>query len=242
MAHTLPDFSTKYRMSTVFGNIDDAELAARLGSIVNFDRAGNVVWLDDFEAPTLKWDTSSSQNEGAVTLSALYPFLGSQCVKFYTTNNAASHAYMERTIHFPQNVNLGFQYNFTTPTNKGTIETYIKVYTGSWDYEFGFNYNTSDDKLYIYSIHGEYNELVDTVSLKVGAYTYNTIKLVIDLTEGSYRRLLLNNHTYPLTTSYGTSSADSTDAYILVRTRLIGHATGVNTFYLDNYVVTQNEY
>ena len=46
MVHTLPDYSTKYRMTNVFGNIDHSELAARLGSPSTFDRRGNIIFMD----------------------------------------------------------------------------------------------------------------------------------------------------------------------------------------------------
>ncbi|GAH58675.1 unnamed protein product, partial [marine sediment metagenome] len=53
MVHTLPDYSTKYKMTNLFGNLDNSELAARIKPLSMLDRAGHLIWYDDFEADTL---------------------------------------------------------------------------------------------------------------------------------------------------------------------------------------------
>ena len=68
MVHTLPDYTTKYKTAIVFGNLDHAELAARLGSIDIYDRRGAVIDLDNFEAPYMRWIGETLGGGGNVTL------------------------------------------------------------------------------------------------------------------------------------------------------------------------------
>jgi len=49
VAHGAPDWWGTEQTSTVHLVQDVGELAARLGSIVTFDRRGNVIWLTSFE-------------------------------------------------------------------------------------------------------------------------------------------------------------------------------------------------
>ncbi|GAI49683.1 unnamed protein product, partial [marine sediment metagenome] len=55
MSRGQPDYGSS-AVKEVAGTLADmGELAARLSSIVEYDRRGDVVYLDDFEEPVLKW-------------------------------------------------------------------------------------------------------------------------------------------------------------------------------------------
>ncbi|GAG14536.1 unnamed protein product, partial [marine sediment metagenome] len=55
MPHGVKPYGRTEAQNTVFGLQDMGELAARQGSIVTFDRRGNVIWYDDFESSLNKW-------------------------------------------------------------------------------------------------------------------------------------------------------------------------------------------
>jgi len=94
----------------VYTSTDTAELAARLGSPITFDRRGNVYWLDDFESGvdkwecfdgTLSWSSAKSRNGGfsARILSAAPPADGSMTVR----------------LPLPAMGKFGFEYSFNLP-------------------------------------------------------------------------------------------------------------------------------
>ena len=72
MAHTLPPWTSKYKLTEVFSGIDVNELAVRLGSPVNLDRRGNIVFIDDVEHALRKWEVSTTGDRGSCNVNANY--------------------------------------------------------------------------------------------------------------------------------------------------------------------------
>ena len=62
MGHGYPDYGTQGPVSTVHSIQDLGELAVRLGSIVTFDRRGNVLWLDGFDSGIGAWSKGGNVN------------------------------------------------------------------------------------------------------------------------------------------------------------------------------------
>ena len=60
MARSGPDWGLRGGKATVFPLTDMAELAARLRSIDVYDRAGDVIALDDFQSGIDQWEHSGS--------------------------------------------------------------------------------------------------------------------------------------------------------------------------------------
>ena len=83
MVHTLPPWTSKYRLVKIFANVDVAELVVRLGSPVSFDRRGNVVLIDDFAASVIKWSYPGYGTGNGHELSTAWAKSGSQSLKLF---------------------------------------------------------------------------------------------------------------------------------------------------------------
>ncbi|GAH47647.1 unnamed protein product, partial [marine sediment metagenome] len=62
------------------------EIAARLGSIVTYDKRGDVVDFDNFEFPVLRWDINVVGSESYARLDSAQCRSGAQCMKMFTDN------------------------------------------------------------------------------------------------------------------------------------------------------------
>ena len=67
MAHGARDFGIYAPKETIVTIEDLGELAVRLGSPVNYDRKGDVVWVDGFEDGIDKWDIDLTLGRGSFT-------------------------------------------------------------------------------------------------------------------------------------------------------------------------------
>jgi len=83
MPHGLPDFGIAEAKETTYNLTDLADLAVRLGSIVEYDRRGDVVYLDDYEAPILRYEEKITPGS-TVKLSSLAAQSGAQSARFIT--------------------------------------------------------------------------------------------------------------------------------------------------------------
>ena len=117
MVHTLPDYTSKWKMDKIFANIDDAELAARLGSQNTYDRRGNTIWMDDFEAPSLKWAKVLSGAGAAITINAEHPYRGSQHLKLVGGSTVNRRAQALKYFSYLHVSNVGAEVAFTADAN-----------------------------------------------------------------------------------------------------------------------------
>ncbi len=125
MTHTLPDYTTKYKMTNIFSNIDTAELAVRLGSGVIYDRRGNVVDYDDFEHGSLKWDNDFTAHAGTVAVSTDTARSGGKSLKIVTANAVADRMNIYRYVTPTFNTNIGMELSFAGVSSYYRLWMYV---------------------------------------------------------------------------------------------------------------------
>ena len=113
MAHGQPDFGLYAVKKTVSGLADLGELAVRLGSIITFDRRGDIVWFDDFEGDVFKWERDPSGVDAAIIVSPEAARNGAFSAKLTTGNLADDHATILHHLPYPVTSRVGFEISFT---------------------------------------------------------------------------------------------------------------------------------
>ncbi len=241
MVHTLPDYTTKYKTAIVFGNLDHAELAARLGSINRFDRRGHVVWMDNFEAPKLKWSTYTTGTGGKVQLSTEYSRSGSQSCMMKTGDAVSNYAYMRHHEPLPTLTRLGLEVSFTMPTTATQIYWSITVYDGDNEHTARVYYYTATGKL---ELLGENNSIVQFATKKRPyeiAGKFNTIKLVMDYGKEEYVRFIFNEETFDISSYRYAKGHNTTPPDTLLIIQIQAAENAASTMYIDDVIFTQNE-
>lgn len=241
MVHTLPDYTTKWRMATIFANIDDAELAARLGSIDTFDRRGNVVWMDDFEASTLKWKAITHGDNAAVALSAASAYSGAQSMALTAGEGATGYAYGHRYITTSIAGKIGLDLCFTVDSATKTLTFWLIYNYGNYDYRGELIYYPATDKLVLTDSAGTEQDVFTSRPLYEDSLCYHHLKLVIDSSTLKYVRVLLNEHSFDASaySLYPASVAGTT--HMRVGLQHVSDHAAVKTIYIDNVIITQNE-
>lgn len=253
MSHTLPPWTSKYKMATLFGNLDHAELAARLGALSKFDRSGQVIWFDDFEGSILKWLTAVNSANTTISLNAARPLQGSKCMKFFTGDEAGNWGRATYYLFYPVLSKIGFEISSTYHAYIDRLLWKIILYTGSTVNYAQIEWENSSNKLYYKDKTDDANlfpsgtvtELGETVDLNMSVYGYFTAKLVVDFSTGKYVRFILNNTTYDMSSLYYFTEAETaTPPQMRVRVAVDGGDTAgarEATVYYDNAIVTWNE-
>jgi len=228
----------------VYGNVHmvgNAELAARLGSIVTFERNGEVLWLEDFEGPTVNWDSSLSSPGSIVGLTTKTRRTGSQSLLMTTASEIGDYAYIRRILPRPVLGKIGFELSFTLDSGTKYIELDVTIYDGTYYYSIGVRYDLPNTRIEIRNSAGGWESYQTDISLDKNDYYFHTIKIVADLSSLSYVRLILNDVEYDMSSEemYRTESETVSKTYIVLR-----HQTATataETAYLDDFIVTQNE-
>ena len=239
MVHTLPPWTTKYRMVTVFGQIDSGELAARLGSINTFDRRGNVVFMEDFEGTTLKWSESHTGSNPECYLTNTRSCHGDQSLYLYTGNMSGDITSLKRHFPLPVQSKLGFELSFSPIVTNFRYQITVTLRDGTTVSEGLLRYDNKTEKIQI-----ETDTSVDIATGIDVTKLYNswcTMKLVVDYATNKYVRVIFNNKQYDVSKYSMTTTSDTTTPRLYVRLSAIVQENFNRSTYFDSFIITQNE-
>ena len=241
MVHTLPDYTTKYKLAKIFGQIDSGELAARLKSIDTFDRRGNIVFIDDFEGSAIHWNILLGNAAPTCALNTTTARSGSQCVKITTGADALGFVTMRRDFPGLFSNRIGVEISIYNTAAKGKIYFTLFGFTGYNYYTSSIKLNVEEAKLYYEDETSAYVELASNIFIPTTYHTFIPLKFVIDAVTGNYIRCIYNNIEYDMIGLTPASGADTTSAQTHVVMYFENVDAVARVYYIDDFILTQNE-
>jgi len=240
MAHTLPDYSMKYKSGVKKVFIDLAEVASRLGGLSTWDRQGNIVWYDDFEAATIHWIRAVSN--GSLTLSTEECMRGEQSLKFYCDAVIGAHQYVDHPFEAADTPLIGIELAHHPMMYTGTFDLKFTIYTGAIRYICGWRYTRDTGTWSYWDNAGAWTDLVPVKFLSSYAHAWHHIKLVVNQDTGYYERLIVSEVEYDLSAIPMQTAANATTAQTYLRIRMdCQQAADPDYAYVDDVVYTMNE-
>jgi hypothetical protein len=241
MSHTLPDYTTKYKLAKIFGNVDNAELGARINGLSTMDRRGNVIWWDDFEGgASIKWGVSAD-GLGTATVSATKSWMGSQSMKTVTDAALGSVTYLDKSFSLPLERRLGVEFMFRIESGKPSVLIYWVGFTGTESFMAQVYYDFNLDKLYYQDAAWAWIELTKVDGTVFTHQAWCFMKLVIDWTAKEYVRFIFGASEYDLSGIPLRSGASATKRRTDVNIWNRCETAAAATVYFDNFILTQNE-
>lgn len=241
MVHTLPDGTTKYRMVTIFGQIDSGELAARLDSPVKFDRRGNVVSMDDFEGTTLRWNVQGAGAGYGAAISTDSAFSGSKSCKMTAGAGEFGAAYIYKYIAYKIPGKVGYEFSFTIDENTFSITLRFEYYNGSKHGSGKIRYLYESSKFQYLNSGGGWTDLLTSIALRTGPFNFHTMKLVIDTENHEYVRFLLDNHSESMADIAIQKSGSAANPSLYLGIEHTSEHADAKSIYIDDIIITQNE-
>ncbi|MBA7481123.1 hypothetical protein ES707_16593 [subsurface metagenome] len=236
-----PDYGM-YAVKEVSASVSDmGEVAARLGSIVTYDKRGDVVFFDDFEEPILRWAADVPDALTYARLDSASAKSGSQALKLHTQNVLNEIASMSRLFNVLVSKRLGHEISFSLLSNDCELRSFVSVLGDPRTYEGEVMFDNFPPALYIETAPDVYTKIADIGSVERSIFMFQTLKLVVDFNTNKYVRLLFGNVEYDLSAydlvSIGTALAPqvSTGAYIYNK------AAAGGDVWLDDSIFTQAE-
>ncbi len=241
MAHGQPDFGLYRAKQTVYGLADDAELAARLGSIVTFDRRGDVVWLDDFESDVFKWLFAQTGVGGSLVASTARASSGGFSAYLTTGGALGNIGNMSHMEPYPVVSKMGFEMSFAL--NANISEYLLEMY-----FFDGVNYHLARVRFLpaTFTLEvdhgGVWTQVATAIPVRISFYLFVTLKLVADFTAAmKYVRVILNEVEYDLSAFDLDQVLNATGRHLLVRLQLTTGVGSSQGSYVEDAIITQNE-
>lgn len=228
-------------LSEISATLDDmAELAVRLGSAVNYDRTGKIIFIDTF-----------TRFDGLYTV---------------TSSGVASGPAVTSTIAETDNSSLHTQLSLGIANNV-SIARSSRTWSGKvLSIEVGFNCDVLPDQIYFtcgnvvdgYFYNGiirvtsagtlfeVYDNASGYVTFETASYTpllnlaFNAMKIAVDMSTKKYLYFRLNNVEYDLTQYNLYSGIDLSADYISNVIKVFGNSGSVLNFYLDRMIITED--
>lgn len=236
-----PDYGVWSPKHTVTALADMAELAARLGSIVTFDRRGDVVWLDDFEDNINRWKTLTTGTGGSTHLSTEAARSRARSAKLTTGNLAGNLAEIERDFPLPVPSRTGFELSFALLPNVAYIELWAHHMEGTFTHTPRIRYQLLEESLQLLDHTATWVTVKPHIPLLPASHCFHTLKLVYDIISCRYARILLNNLAIDVSQHTPRRVPDPTTPRLSIHTRIRAAADGGATAYIDDFILTQNE-
>lgn len=241
MPRGLPDWDRIKKAGAVSALADLGELAVRLGSIVSFDRRGDVVWLGGFEDGLARWYTSTAGTGAAVALSPARARSGGYSVLLTGGSDGNRSAGIYYTGPYIVLGKLGVECSFCFDSHLDTLKFALEVYDGSTFYQAVLKYDYTNLKLQYLDADNDYQDLATSLNLYQILQPFNTWKLVCDVESGEYMRVILNETEYDCSGIEIKSAASGAVPHLALW--VVNNSTaGWNAeVHVDDVIVTQNE-
>jgi len=237
----LPDYGMYAALENMGNLVDYGELAARLGSIVTFNREGNMIFWDNFESTPLKWITWGAGPNFTVGYTSEVAFFGGQCVKLVTSSQNNGGAGIIRYLLLQQDTKIGVEIAFAPENNEQTFYILLAHDTGSYSKQAWIRFNCDTQTLALQDENVNWIEIATGLNFRMNKNTFHILKLVIDLKAGKYERILFDREEYNIS-EYGMRTWNSGySKAFYTRINNVTNTTEAKTLYLDNFILTQNE-
>ena len=241
MAHGQPDFGAYAPKKTVGSMADNAELAARLGSIVTYDRKGDVVFLDGFESGLSPYLIAGAGTGWSVTQSNEHSRNGGFSAKLVCGSNGVREARLHKHLPYPTLGNLGFEASFTLHADVEYVLFYLAIYDGTNLIEGQIQFDQDNSRLRYRNEFGPFTTIEDGLRLYEHNDMFNTLKFMVDFVNSNYVRVMLNERTWSLAGIPVNTSLSGFAPHIACNVYCRGVAAKNATIFVDDFIVTQNE-
>lgn len=241
MPHGTPDWWGVEPSSTIHQVQDAGELAVRVGSIVSYDRRGNVIFLDDFEDGLARWGTATSGLGAGVTLSADAARSRAYSVKLTGGSDDSRFARLSQVRPIPVEGKIGVEVSFTNKSDLSTFEIHVAIDDRTNIHRARVRFDEQADDFEYYDSAGVWQDIDADKPCYNLMYTFHTMKLVFDLSTDKYIRAMLNDEEYDLS-AHSMQTAASGGLEQMATYIYVYSTVGNNTVsYVDDVIFTQNE-
>lgn len=217
-----------------------AELAARLGSVMSWDRRGQIVKAITFENGFGDCWGSTSGTGADVQLSPYFHHVGGYSCLLTSGTTVDKSAQIRTYGEYAPADRVGLEVGFSVSTQPDYIYFDLRVWDGSRVHQLYGRLNNATDKLQIFNSALAYVDVCTFQRPDVPQFSYR-VKFVADLGAERWVRVLSRGVEYDVS-AVVTRAADS-DATAYFEATVVAQEDGVtsHTIYVDSMIVTTNE-
>lgn len=222
-------------------SVGNAELAARLGSSIVYDRRGLVQLAETFGNGLARWATSTSGTGASVALDVSTMLYDGYSCALTGGSDGSLYAAIEHRVGILPKSRIGLEFAFTLQDVADNIQVFLYYYDGTTLHSSGVRYNYVDQQLEYYDENGVWSLIAEVDVYTVYAKLFHRLKVVVDLDTDLYMRWLFDGDEYLATGEQCATAAAAVAPYARVRIQLTSTSGENAVSYVDNVILTSAE-
>lgn len=236
-----PDWYRSGQSATVQSGIDTHELAVRLGSEVNYDRTGKVMFRDVFTRfDGLYVVTKNLITSGPLPDTIKAEYGGSSAKTVHQANNNAW-VLIERSLRSWDGAKISAEIGLHT--TRIPTQVILRMYQNfnNMQYQAECGFDTTGTRIYYKNSAGVSTELLTYASSPWQFLMFHALKMDLDLSLGQYARIRFNNKLFDMTGIPIQQGGGAGPERLIVQLAIYGTVAGAMDSHLDRIVITEDE-
>jgi len=218
-----------------------AELAVRLGSVVTFDRRGDVIWYDDFGEGASRVSVAGAGTGNELRFTPYDGIHRAGSLICHTGDSIGDYSAFSKVLYYPALGAIGLELAFVPCDNLRYVIASLYIFTGSQKHHYGVLYYLTLGKVKVGPADGVWATIGTPGIQRVGAVTYSIMKLVANILTGEYVRVIFNASTYDASAYTPYVLADATPKSLTIWVQAITDVASAIDVRVGHVIVTQNE-
>ena len=220
---------------------DQAELAARLGSPVLWDRRGQVAWMDHFASGLAPYTATGYGTGASIKVTSNETYLPGFSLAFIAGSDGLTAAELRKDFQPLESVRNGVECSFSCFQAFNRFGVSLNRFTGVLRYAARIRFYDADDSLYYTDLNGVDVKIVTLTDIISSAGIYQHLKVVADFALSEYVRVLFNTQEWDLRGTPLYLVADATVASYQVLFNHKGNGGDNPTAGLGHVILTTGE-
>lgn len=241
MTRGYPDWSNVRKSGLIVSLSDMAELAARLGSYVTYDRQGDTLYIETFRNGISAWTVSGTATTYRAVATANRVLRGPLAARLETGTDANGSCRVERGIPTSVGNRVGIASTFTLFSPIDWFRMDMVVADGVNARQFGLRYDDAAQTLSFLNSAGGWTAFASGLDLNTAGGWWYDWKVVADLSTEYYGTARIANLGGDLSSQPIRKTASATAPYIGIALQVKTTATGEGAANIDSVLVTINE-
>ena len=241
MPRGTPDWHTVAPQFSMTRVLDDAELAARLGSPSLFDRGGNVIYATAFDAGLPGWSQSGGAGSPYGRPSHRAAYLGGYSARL--SSGTSTTVRREATISIPlmAAAPIGVEWVQTTDFATNIAGVRLRTFVGANRTTYDLRYDYGEDDIERWDDGGSWVDVDTTLVFTAGLHEWAHFKYVIDPTARQYVSARAGSTLYDLAGAGGEQAVTGALRRIEITLHSLDDTGDNHETYFGLLVVTVNE-
>lgn len=220
---------------------DLGELAARLGSVVLYDRRGEVLWWDDVRYGLNVWTHTSSGTGGGVSVQTGGALMSDDTLKLTAGSDGGVLAQITKYFAPATLGKAGVEHAVAFISEFTALLIYLSRFDGTNWHRGRIKLDRISSEIQYELVAGGYQKIDDLPNVVNSQPIYQFVKLVVDFEEDEYVRLMYNQNEYSLAGIAIPTVANADPPQHRIDTQFQGRAGNNDVCYIGRTILTGNE-